>query len=739
MRWRWTAVLLLWSVLGGVAWAAPRPLSQPHAHLDDSDRCNSCHVAFGGVPAERCLGCHRDIDQRLQAQRGFHGKAALNLRCNDCHREHLGRQHELTPLDRATFDHDQTGWPLQGGHRGVECRRCHTAKRPGTGRDSYLNPEKTCRGCHGEYHGTPAGKVRLNECDACHTTFEWTKRQDPMRFDHERETRFPRTGKHLKVECEKCHLDKKSFGPIQVAGCVTCHRDPHPPGAFGARICEECHVTRDFKDVALFDHGSTGWPLKGKHREQKCADCHEFPRWKPRTSECAGCHEDVHRGQFRGVSCGRCHEESSWTKLSFDHDAMSRFPLKGQHRKVDCGKCHKDGHYKPIDPACKNCHAGANPHGTTFGDTPCSNCHAPTGWLDTRFDHGVTGFPLAGKHVEQPCFRCHPNGTEVEDDTIAECVFCHRDVHAGQFQGASCDRCHAGFERWRIPFFDHTLSRFQLVGKHIEVRCEACHKQGHYRPIDTACGNCHLNFHDGQFAKPCDECHSPHGWTLVQFDHDRQSEFALYGEHRGLDCKKCHVDNDYKGLPFDCAGCHVDEHKGRRGPACDRCHTAADWSTNQARNHDFGAFTLGGVHDLLACETCHGPERRRELAGTGPECINCHRDPHFGSLGPLCLDCHTQQHFLPSTFLHVETGFRLSGAHRFVECRDCHPGRVYGGLPSTCDFCHTDSFQQTAARPDCDHTQHCPGGLATCHTCHTTQAFVPARPGTNCGPCESSR
>ncbi|MCP4437319.1 MAG: hypothetical protein GY812_17715 [Actinomycetia bacterium] len=280
------------------------------------------------------------------------------------------------------------------------------------------------------------------------------------------------------------------------------------------------------------------------------------------------------------------------------------------------------------------------------------------------------------------------------------------------------------------------MSRFQLVGRHFQVECAACHKEGHYRPIDTACGNCHQNFHAPQFSTACSECHSAHAWSLVDFDHDKQSEYPLRGEHRALDCTKCHVNNDYKGLPQDCAGCHLDVHQGSKGADCARCHTAADWTANQSQKHDFGAFRLEGVHDQLACERCHGPDRGRELAGTGPECVNCHRDPHFGNLGPLCLDCHTQQHFLPSTFLHTETGFRLSGVHRFVECRDCHPGRVFGGLPTDCQFCHTDDYQGTAGG-DCDHLIGCQPDA--CQTCHTTQSFVPARAGSTCGECTSSR
>jgi hypothetical protein len=723
-------LVLLWA-LPHAAVADPLPLSRPHAALDTASECNRCHIAFTGVPDAKCTACHRDIDQRIQRGSGYHGRMAGNVTCNTCHREHLGRDHEIVPLDRRTFDHDQTGWPLTGGHVGPPCRECHTAKRPGSQRDSYLGAETACKACHGEYHGKAHGKVDLSDCDDCHNTVDWKRLNGNLKFDHERDTRFPRTGKHKDVRCDGCHADRKAFGPIPVAGCATCHADPHPKGVFGQRICEECHVTAGFDRTQVFEHVTTGFALRGKHQQNKCLDCHKWERWKPKSSECATCHKDTHRGQFGGTPCSRCHQETGFDDVGrFNHTTMSRFPLQGRHKKVDCARCHPDGRYKPIDPRCETCHVEQNPHGETFADRPCANCHSPESWRQTRFDHGVTGFPLTGRHEPQPCHRCHPNGTETQDDTVADCAFCHRDVHRGQFEGSACDRCHRSFDVWPIPLFDHTVSRFQLEGRHQDVACGGCHKGGHFRPIDTACGNCHLNFHEGQFSKPCETCHAPTGWRPARFDHDTQSEYPLFGLHRSLDCMQCHVANDYKGLPFECEGCHLDVHAGDKGPACALCHTTNDWSTNSGQNHDFGAYRLGGAHDRLACEVCHGPDRSRELAGTGPQCAQCHRDPHFGSFGPLCLDCHTQTAFLPSTFLHVRTGFRLSGAHRFVACRECHPGRVFGGLPSTCDFCHTDTFR-AARQPD--HVQCCPGGLTACEGCHTTRSFVPARPGTTCG------
>ncbi|MBM4290253.1 MAG: hypothetical protein FJ138_01420 [Deltaproteobacteria bacterium] len=740
--------------LAGVTWIhlclhappsarAADPLSDVHAYLDTSDQCGKCHGDDINVadPA-KCRDCHRDIDRRVRSAKGYHGRIPGDVNCNLCHREHLGRSYQIVQMNVSAFDHVQTGWPLSGKHAQTECRQCHTQKRP-SGRDSYLDTSPECKQCHGQFHGQGIA-ADLDGCEGCHNAFGWKTLNSKLKFDHQTESRYPLTGKHkTDVGCLDCHTERtpqgqlKRFGPISVRGCESCHKDPHPQGIFSGISCAECHVTEGFQQTAGFDHTSVGWPLLGAHKKEPCLSCHKWEQWAPPSKDCVGCHEDVHRGQFKDQQCSACHQETSFSDLKFDHNTQSRFPLKGSHQRVECAACHEGGHYKPIDMECASCHEKDNPHGDTFQGAACSQCHTPVSWKKTHFDHSVTGFALEARHEEQPCYRCHPSGTETEDDTRRECAFCHTQrIHGGQFPQTDCAECHKSADRWAIPFFDHTRSRFALTGQHLQQSCEACHKDGHFKPIDTSCGNCHQNFHEGQLTGACDSCHSTDLWGRVAFDHDRQSSYPLEGKHEGVECKKCHIENRYKGVETTCESCHLDVHLGAKGSDCKQCHTVAGWELNQTINHDFGAFRIGGVHDTLPCERCHNADRSKQLSGTGAECVSCHADPHFGSLGPLCQDCHTQSEFLPSTFLHNGTGFRLSGAHRFVACRDCHPNRVFGGIPKDCEFCHTDTFQTTAGS-SCDHPTYCPEGLNNCQDCHTSTSFVRARPGTQCGPCKA--
>src|SRR5690606_14121364 len=132
------------------------------------------------------------------------------------------------------------------------------------------------------------------------------------------------------------------------------------------------------------------------------------------------------------------------------------------------------------------------------------------------------------------------------------------------------------------------------------------------------------------------------------------------------------------------------------GANCQSCHTTSTFTVAQGGQvHDLGFFKLQGEHDQLACVDCHRQDT--SLQGTGSFCADCHEknDPHVGRSGATCGDCHDQLAWLPTTFKHNHTGFRLTGAHRYLDCQDCHFNQIYQGLPSDCYFCHSDSNLQS--------------------------------------------
>jgi len=724
-----------------IARADAPPLSAAHAELDNSKKCARCHEAWEGVEDRKCLSCHRDIRDRVAAGKGYHAK--LRKKCQKCHHEHRGRKYDIISIP-TSFNHDLTGYKLEGKHGKVRCTACHTRKRPGSkrGTTTYLFPKTpNCASCHPDVHGfTKAGLGR--SCERCHNAFAWRTLNARPDFDHTRLTRYALKGEHVTVRCGKCHRDRRKFSGVKSADCNACHNDVHR-GSFAAFRCKDCHEETGFTKVRFPAHDRLSFRLLGSHARVRCLSCHVKQQWTGIPSDCAGCHKeaDPHRNQFGNRPCARCHQSGSWDRLTFNHDKQSSFRLLGKHKAVPCRSCHpalgKSLKFKPISGECATCHAKDDRHNGQFADKPCSNCHKPTGWLDIVFDHSVTRFPLKGRHAETACDKCHPGGDTAVKQPM-DCVACHVDTHLGQFGRVDCKACH-GFSSFQIDDFDHGRARWQLTGKHRDLDCKACHQGGRFRPIDHTCADCHRDFHEGQFgAKPCDACHGTQRWNDVSalFVHERDSAFPLSGVHQQLECEKCHFTNRFKPLDKRCDGCHLDVHQGEKGPDCADCHGEIDWTVNSAIAHDFGRYRLEGVHDVLPCERCHLDQRR--LGGLGEECVTCHRDPHFSSFGPFCTDCHGQREWLPATFRHWRTGYRLTGEHRFVPCKACHLNGIYGGLPTACEFCHLNQWMRSNQQPGlCNHgLRH--WGPANCENCHTTRGWERLRPGIlrpeECGP-----
>ena len=67
------------------------------------------------------------------------------------------------------------------------------------------------------------------------------------------------------------------------------------------------------------------------------------------------------------------------------------------------------------------------------------------------------------------------------------CNSCHNDIHAGQFDldgVTDCASCHMS-ENWIPVNFNHDLTAFELVGKHAELDCVACHKINEYDKVEV--------------------------------------------------------------------------------------------------------------------------------------------------------------------------------------------------------------------------------------------------------------
>lgn len=510
---------------------SPGPLIRGHEKLEGMSHCTDCHEVGKEISGVKCLACHTEIKKELTAKRGYHF-AVSEKNCVACHKDHLGKDAQITLVDRVRFDHSKTGFTLTGKHASKKCEDCHTARFikvaeiAKKGRKTSLGLNSACVSCHEDVHRGTVG----TECNSCHVTTAW--KPAPL-FDHSR-TEFALLGKHRDVGCDKCHnvattgIDPKMpiLATKSFADCTPCHASPHNV-KFSSQLCGSCHVPTGWRDVreARFNHDITGFRLLGKHALVKCEKCHKPSKRIPGGrvlkmphDKCTDCHEDHHQGEF-------------WVKYS-----------------NDCAKCHTVDGYSP----------------STF----------------TLARHDESRFVLTGAHTAVPCGRCH-NASDGERSVYhfisLKCETCHKDQHGGQFKTVmgevNCAKCHSTTD-WKAVSFDHSVTSFALAGKHSAVSCSSCHKSDRksvmvkYKGAPTKCESCHDDPHAKQFAvrgsTNCIPCHTPNGWTLLVFDHEKQSTFSLTGGHKKVPCRSCHRTEAmggkmvvrYKPLSGKCESCH---------------------------------------------------------------------------------------------------------------------------------------------------------------------------------------
>ncbi|MEZ6016771.1 MAG: hypothetical protein R3F49_16760 [Planctomycetota bacterium] len=498
-----------------LAHAATRfPLLGPHA----AAACRDCHVGIEAGVMEpldtSCASCHtKDLSRALEPN---HVALGWTASCDDCH--------QVSTFGAAGFVH--AGFPLEGGHAGLDCSQCHVGNQ-------FAGTRSDCAGCHtADYQATTnpshASLSFPMTCQQCHTTSTWSG----AAFDH---SNWPLTGAHRQTSCNECH----SGGVFQgtPATCVGCHQtdfnqtsDPSHGTAGFATTCQDCHTTTGWTP-STFAHSS--FALTGAHGAASCNACHGGGVFSGTPSTCVGCH----LGDFQGTtnpnhtamgfptSCDQCHGTTTWQGAAFDH---SSWALTGAHAATSCNACHGGGVYAGTPTTCVACHQAeynntTDPNHTTAGfPTSCQDCHSTTTWDGAEFDH--SSFELTGAHATATCASCHGGG--VFSGTPSACVACHQSEfngttspnHTSLGYPTSCQDCH-GTTMWEGATFNHTW--FPITsGDHRNFACNECHLV----PNNTS-------------TFSCTHCHE-----------HRQSSMA--GEHQGVQnyvwqssaCYQCHPD-----------------------------------------------------------------------------------------------------------------------------------------------------------------------------------------------------
>ena len=607
---------------------SPGPLAKAHQSLSGPTNCTKCHDLARGAAQLKCLECHTEIRERVTQRRGMHAvwvsATGTSKDCAKCHSEHNGVDFQLIHWqpNREAMDHSKTGFELTGKHARVACEECHKMEYiPAPARagilvkdlnHTYLGLSRECVSCHTDEHRGQVGK----DCARCHTADGWK----PARLFNHATSKYPLTGAHEKVPCAKCHpsvTDGKPFVKytgLSFAKCTACHADPHR-GSF-TQSCQSCHNTANWKQIAGlqgFDHSKTKYPLLGKHKTVACEDCHQHGDFKAQMlfEKCMDCHKDYHGGQFLkrtgGAECAACHTVDGFKPSTFtvkDHQA-TKYPLEGRHASVACDKCHlpkgEATIFKITQTQCKDCHEDI--HKGQFASLPhqnrCESCHDLRGFKPARFAlarHKETMFPLTGAHIAVLCADCHkpvPTGSPTPVKYRFEdrsCGACHVDPHKGQFReqmavkradgtAVGCEACHTTVKWKELNRFDHSKTKFPLIGAHRGVACGDCHrppalettlKNVDFRAASKQCLGCHQDPHARQFAArkdaaDCSGCHDSARWKPSRFDHDKATRFSLQGAHRSVICADCHkltrqIDGKsvlfYMPTPRECKACH---------------------------------------------------------------------------------------------------------------------------------------------------------------------------------------
>ena len=283
-----------------------------------------------------------------------------NDTCTSCHDS--SQMQDAVPLARWTtrFRHS--------GHEQVpECIECHAqvVHAPIEG-IPYTPPGKmaSCFTCHD-------GTAQPDDCVYCHRaphpdrgtceTCHGLKAWDPS-VSHS-----PRLiTQHQEFPCERCHTVATPTDIGFPAGCVNCHKPPHPlkVGKLRLQRCAQCHTILHWKPNT-FDHPSSGCVQchgnqHGSAQLTQCGDCHSQTTWagaKHPDTSCTACHTagPLHSGL--STQCQSCHVSGAyWVPSTFRHKQVGEHVPSGE-RPLACTQCHK----------------------TTYATATCTPCHGPGG------------------------------------------------------------------------------------------------------------------------------------------------------------------------------------------------------------------------------------------------------------------------------------------------------------------------------------------------------------------------
>lgn len=310
------------------------------------------------------------------------------------------------------------------------------------------------------------------------------------------------------------------------------------------------------------------------------------------------------------------------------------------------------------------------------------------------------------------------------------------------------------------PRFDHLTTGFELLGRHRDLPCEACHVNAVFRGTPRDCVACHgAGTSVRATAKPsshilttqhCEACHTPASWVqAVNFDH-QQTLGSCSSCHNNVqaqgkdpqhiattqECNTCHDTLGWAGATFNhagitsgCASCHNGvtapgmpaNHIPTAGAPCEDCHSTTEFTTFD------GAVMDHAVVAGMPCATCH--EAGKSFAGTPP--VTTRPPPPHPATGD-CSGCHTTASWdatdLPANHIPLP-------AADANNCALCHSNQsdfsVYVmnhvNISTNCAQCHGPGLSFANMAPPVlmePPTNHIPAAGVPCEDCHSPSQFT---------------
>ena len=200
------------------------PLTGAHAAV----QCSQCHINGNyNISTTGCVSCHLKDFQGTNNPN--HVSSGFPQQCDVCH--------NTAAWSPASFNHNNTSFPLTGAHTSVPCASCHV-------NNNYTTVPTDCFSCHKtDYQATNSpNHVSAGfptTCATCHTTSTWLG----ATFNH---TWFPMNHGRANGVCATCHTNSSDYSVFQ---CTDCHTKSNTDGdhrnvsgyVYNSVNCYQCH------------------------------------------------------------------------------------------------------------------------------------------------------------------------------------------------------------------------------------------------------------------------------------------------------------------------------------------------------------------------------------------------------------------------------------------------------------------------------------------------------------------